>query len=100
MDRFEAAKWMVEHPGQRMVDSDGDEWWFDASAEDFRMNGDSRTLFADCVAPCSFEPKREPIKPHRRKTKPWADIDGNANVRIPKRFLGHKIELEVKVRDD
>ncbi len=97
MDRFEAAKWMVEHPGKSVVDSDGDEWWFDAAAEDFRLNGDSGTLFADCVAPCSFEPKREPLKPHRRKTKPWRTRNGSLVVTIPERFEFKLIELKVKV---
>jgi hypothetical protein len=100
MDRFEAAKWMVEHPGQRMVDSDGDEWWFDAGAEDFRLNGDGGALFADCVAPCSFEPKSESIKSHRRKTKPWVDIADNVLVRIPQRFRGKLVELRVEVCDE
>lgn len=99
MDRFEAAKWMVEHPGKRTVDSDGDEWWFDADTEDFRLNGDSGTLFADCVAPCSFEPKREPIKPFRKRVVPITDCVG-PYVRLPSRFKWKLIELRVKVCDE
>jgi hypothetical protein len=82
-----------------MVDSDGDEWWFDASAEDFQLNGGPASLFADCVAPCSFEPKREPIKPHRKRVYPTIDCVG-PYVRIPNRFKGKLIELKVKVCDE
>lgn len=105
MDRFEAAKWMVEHPGQRMVDSDGDEWWFDKRSAAFRaimLGGEfPACLFGDTILTFDIKAQtRPPVKPHRRKTKPWVDIDGNCNVRIPKRFRGQKIELEVKVCDE
>lgn len=100
MDRFEAAKWMVEHPGQRMIDSDGDEWWFDNVSEEFMLNGASGNLFVGCVDGGEFKPKAEPIKPHRRKTKPWRTHSGSLVVAIPERFAGKLIEVRMKVCDD
>lgn len=103
MDRFQAAKWMVEHPGQRMVDSDGDEWWFDnGSGRHFCSAGEIWTMFCwvtETCEPFTLKQERPKIEPHRRKTKPWADIAGNVLVRIPERFRGQTVELEVKVCD-
>jgi hypothetical protein len=102
MDRFEAAKWMVEHPGQRMVDSDGDEWWWCDSRECFLLNGKGGEPFCSCVVGLRFKPKKKSIKPHTRTTMP-SRSDGKGgypSVWIPRRFEGRTVKIRVQVCDE
>lgn len=103
MDVFEAAKWMVTHPGKEMVDSDGDVWWWDRRRVDFRIalpGGNYPGSLFRCQE-LTFEPKAKsrPIAPHTRIAKPFTALSGHPCVKLPKRFRGKRVKIRAEVCD-